>query len=70
MPPQLGHGPDRFPEKEMCIEFSTKNPELKTVPQVSQKAGTDGMRGSYCDAQRNVDGKARLIHPGRTATSF
>jgi hypothetical protein len=43
MPPQLGHGPDRFPAKEMFVEFSTKNPELKTVPHVSQKAGTDGM---------------------------
>jgi hypothetical protein len=43
MPPHLGQGPDRFPEKLRFMEFSTKNPELNAVPQVSQKAGTDGM---------------------------
>jgi hypothetical protein len=43
MPPQFGHGPDLLPAKLTFMEFSTKNPELKAAPQVSQKAGTMGI---------------------------
>jgi hypothetical protein len=47
MPPQFGHGPDLFPDNVMLIAFSKKKPEGKGVPQVSQKAGIDGMNTPY-----------------------
>jgi hypothetical protein len=49
-----------FPAKEMFAEFSTKMPELKTVPQVSQKAGTDGMEAPINMPNVELTGAARL----------
>jgi hypothetical protein len=54
MPPQLGHGPDLFPDSVTFDAFSKKKPDGNAVPQVSQKAGIDGMDASY-DAQHNLD---------------